>query len=361
MNPIFTVLHYNVNEMRTKELVDPKNERIERLGKTILELTGGDIPDFASFAEIEYDFKGIPSEKYTSEGENLTAFFNRIKSLSNKNYDKLETPFFDTKTAFKPGNCGMNGRAQKMENGDYCDKRNASRVIKLEYGDMINCQATIPGQYGVGFWTKYRIIDLTVISKLTWKQFNPQIDLSNYRDSKGNNIPEDITLFDKCCMIIKVQIHDKCVNFVVLHTMPAYDFGVEKSSNVDRNNDQLALLQWLLTGKTYFEPLMLLDDEGKPLTPLASNEAVIAMGDLNEDWRKKDQEAVKRLQEIHDHPDYHVFPWGKTTDIGMSGNQFQLDYMISRIVNVVPGSEQIGPMDANELSDHGALVTKFHL
>jgi hypothetical protein len=354
------VFHYNLCEARTTELDDPENERINALAKTIVKLANGEVPTFASFNELQYDIPGVPNKTHTSLGQNLTILYDRVQALT----DSKE--MFETTTTFKPGNCGVCGRAKKMPDGNYCNSRDATLEELWEYGDSIGCLATLPAQYGVGFWSNHKVVDVRVISKLQWKEFNPEIDLTNYLDQKGDSLPEDITLFDKCCMIVKVNIQGKLIHFVVLHAIPAYNFGSEKSANIARNGDQLGFLEWLLVKNTRIKPPILYDDTGRVLEPIPIDETVIATGDLNEDSTRIDHPGAKHLINIHNDPKYHIFPWQQPTEISKHGDEIielQLDYMISggNAIEVVSGSERIGPMDPIKLSDHAAITSIFQI
>ena len=124
----------------------------------------------------------------------------------------------------------------------------------------------------------------------------------------------------------------------------------------------MAFLQWLLTGSTYFKPPNnLKDNAGQLLKPLDPNEAVIASGDFNVDWRDKEFPGAKRLNDLMKRSEFHTFPDGKCTEVTSKGQEMQLDYIISRHIEVVPGSERIGVINRDYLSDHAALVSAFRI
>ena len=268
-------------------------------------------------------------------------------------YERLSGKEGENHRVFHPGNCGMHGGAKKMIDGSYSNVRNPEEGVKMEYGDPVNCLATLPGQYGVGFWSKYKIDQVKFISKLKWKEFNPSVDFSKYLDQKGEKrLPEDTTLFDKCCMVVTVSIQGHPVKFGVLHTVPATGFGVPKTSNIDRNGDQIAFLEWLVTGeKEAPYSVDVLDDEGKRVEPLKKEERVVILGDLNVDFRAQ-VPGGERLQKFANDPFYTVFPRGVATD-----GDLQLDYLITR--NLRLEAFNIGAKDPNLLSDHKPIWARY--
>lgn len=366
----FSVCHWNVNEMRSSELRDPKNERIQRICQTILDLNQDQIPDFCSIQEIQYDFPYVPRADFQTTGKNLDIFFDRLVSAQTKDEQQFSP---EVETFFHSGNCGILQSSidpkllvQPIDGDTYLDDRNPEVVKKLQFGDLVNCVALVPGQYGVGFWSKYKIENITAISHLRWKDFHPSIDFSSFRlpkrpdEAEGAKIPEDITLFDKCLLLAKVRIVDKVVNFLITHTMPSYGFGNPATSNFARNNDQLALIEWLVKGTTYFEPPKdLKDDDSNLLRPISPEEPVIIMGDLNVDFRSSNSGA-ERLRSLIHQDGFTAFPHGRTTSIGHDV-EFQLDYLISRKVNLDAEKGRFGPISFPDLSDHACLLAHYQV
>ena len=116
---------------------------------------------------------------------------------------------------------------------------------------------------------------------MRWKEFNPDIDLSKYRLANGKNIPENIQLFDKSFMDILIESDsDQRFHLILLHAVPAYDFGNKRSINYIRNGDQLRFLEWYLTGKTDLSVPMLRED-GQQIVSLPPGSRFVAVGDWN--------------------------------------------------------------------------------
>ena len=359
----FTVCHWNVEEMRTKELLDPQNQRIYNVCQSILKHSNRQIPDIACFNEVQYGLPGVPKPLSNPDRhgpEELRLIWRRLNSQLSSPAKEEDYDF-----VFHPGNCGMHGRSSRMQNGNYNDTRNLFGEERLKLGDLVNCVAHFPGQYGVGFWRKRSLADchrgFSVISELKWKDFHPDIDLSKYRlaDQKTPP-PEDIPLFDKCLLRSSDKINGRNVTTIFTHTVPSFNFGNPLGTSIDRNRDQLAFLEWMLTGTTYFVPPgHLRDDLGNEIKPLRSGEPFVAMGDLNVDWRSENPGA-SIMNSLHNKPGLTVFPWGTDTNTGYTGTKMQLDYIISSGLTIVDGSQSVAPIE-RELSDHALLTASFRV
>jgi hypothetical protein len=130
--------------------------------------------------------------------------------------------------------------------------------------------------------------------KIKWKEFRPERDLSKFKDAEGNFLKEnEVELFDKNFSDLTVDIEGQEVHFILLHTVPAHDFGNEGSPNSSRNADQLSFLEWYLTGETDFEVPAHLNIE-----PLKPGSLFIAMGDWNVDVRNKELPGSFVLQRL---------------------------------------------------------------
>lgn len=245
------IVHYNIKELDTSK-IKASNPQL----KKISEIINSKKPDLVFFNEIQYDFPGVPNNQFTSEGENLQKL-NKIFNLNLNNY------------SFHPANTGKNAR--KNSDGEYFVNPNAPGA--RDHADQINF-GIFPYQYSSGFITKYKIIEEKVISTLSWKSFNPQIDLKKFKGADGSTLPKDMELFDKNFTDVTIEIDGKRIHIITLHTVPAYHFGNDNSPNYVRNRDQLRFLEWYLTGNTDIEVKL---NNIKPI----NNETFIAAGDWN--------------------------------------------------------------------------------
>ena len=266
------VLHYNIKELDSKKI----RERDQNLKRAIDLLK--DIPfDILSLNEIQYDFPGIPYERFKSRGQNLNLIGKWIGG-------PLKTwPQF-----FHPGNTGFNAR--KRADGTYFP--DLKKLIARRYADPVNF-GVFPGQYATGGMSRFPVKEVHFIHKVAWKDAFPKRDLSLYRDAHGNRLPEDMPLFDKVFIhaLLDVKGHD--LHLILLHTVPSFNFGNRNSANMVRNSDQISFLKSYLNGKR------LGSEQNHEAIPM--NAPFIVMGDLNVDYRDSKKEGaivMKSLLEL---------------------------------------------------------------
>ena len=136
--------------MRSFELRERKNERIQKICQMILDLNQGQIPDFGSIQEIQYDFPHVPRADFQTNGNNLTILFETLMAQAKEKQQFLP----DTETVLHSGSCGLPLRGidpkllvHPVDRNAYLDERNPEVVKKLQFGDLVNCVALVPGQY----------------------------------------------------------------------------------------------------------------------------------------------------------------------------------------------------------------------
>lgn len=299
----FALLHYNIKELDSSKIREAKNEQIAAVKKVLKERDF----DILSLNEVQYDMPGVPNASYKTTGKNL--------DLLKKKID-LES----WTSIFAPANTGMN--AKKDRDGNYVLDPNAPGAREL--ADQVNF-GTLPGQYSTGALTHYKVLKKTVISDLKWKEFNPSIDLSKYAAADGSPLPEDIKLFDKNFSDIALKVGDKELRLILLHTVPAFNFGNPSSPNYERNRDQLRFLEYYLTGKT---DIAIELSHIKPI----KGKSFIAVGDFNVDTTSSDPGAavMKRLFK-------KTSPWMEPADMSFSNEsasfaprpfRLMLDYIL---------------------------------
>lgn len=241
--------------------------------------------DFQLFSvnEIQYDLPGAPNKNYTSTGKNLNFLAKKLELPGNWN------------SSFAIANTGL--KAKRNSKGEFVT---TSDPKWREYADLVNF-GVVPGQYSTGLLSQYKILNTKVFSDLKWKDFNPQVDLSKYKDTQGNPLPEDMSLFDKNFNDALVKIGSRKVHVIFYHTVPAYGFGNPHSPNIERNRDQLRFLEWYLTGKTDIEVSL----ERVSIKPLVKGELFVAVGDWNIDIDNKLNMGNAVLQRMFAHPKIH--------------------------------------------------------
>lgn len=241
--PTIKVLHYNIFELDSTKLTQSGHEQLEAVKELIREKEF----NILSVNEIQFDLPQVPTQEYMTYGENLNRLLNFLSPTKSWN-----TSFFQANT------------------GNLAEKK----------PDPINF-GLFPGQYSTGLATDFKILKRTVITDLPWRDFNPQIKLSRYRDNNGRRLPKNMPLFDKNFVDTLIEVDGRQVHLITLHTVPAYHFGKKRSPNYDRNRDQLRFLEWYLTGKT--DIAIELQTHEPPVLPLSLGEHYIAMGDWNTD------------------------------------------------------------------------------
>ena len=263
------VVHFNIKELSSAKLRSP-GKQLHQV-KAILR----DLPfDFLSVQEMQYDMPGVPSPSFQTRGQNpkkLLQFADRADSEFTVN--------------FAPANTGAHARTRS--NGHYYTDTTSSEARRAV--DQINF-GIYPGQYSTALISRFPVLDYTVYSDMTWKEFNPKIDLSPFKTATGTPLPSDMKLFDKNFNHVEVEIAGQIVHVISFHTVPTYHFGNPHSVNTVRNRDQLRFLEWYLTGKS---------DIAIDLSHIRSvaGQPFIAMGDWNVDFEsnKPGSKILRRL------------------------------------------------------------------
>jgi len=267
------VVHYNVKELDSVKLKQGlSHKQVSAAMNVIRKLK----PDFLSINEMQYDLKSVPTKEFKSVGKNM-----------NKVMDLLNLGWSTTDVGFGPANTGT--LALKLPGtSDY-----TTNTLKRELADPVNF-GVFPAEYSAGGATRFPVVKRIIEKNIRWTEFNPQRDLSTFKDTNGKPLDaKTIELFDKNFMDMVVQIGNKEVHFVLLHTVPSHDFDNAGSPNSARNADQLAFLEWYLTGETNVKvPANL------KIKPLKPTDLFVAMGDWNVDARKVEISGAQVLQSL---------------------------------------------------------------
>ncbi|MEK6624083.1 MAG: endonuclease/exonuclease/phosphatase family protein, partial [Bdellovibrionota bacterium] len=251
---MITLVHYNIKELdSTKLRSTPMCLQLTSV-KNIIKKWDFDI---LSVNEMQFDLPGVPSPRYSSRGENMHLFANLL--------EKAE--FKDT---FHPANTG--GNAKKRPDGTYATNPNTPEAQTL--ADQVNF-GSFPAQYSTGALFRFPQKRIIEIHDLKWKDFNKNLDLSNFKEPNGTPLPTDMPLFDKNFSDVVLDVDGQELHLILLHTVPSYHFGNMASPNFQRNADQLRFLEWYLTGQT--DLTVNLAD----ITPLPQGSYAVAVGDFN--------------------------------------------------------------------------------
>jgi len=333
---------FNARDVRSEEL-NHNTERMTAIGKTVensANQIGCVFSDIVAIGEVAYDLPSVPTPECTSTGENLSKLA--------KNFPREGGTII-----FPMGNIGL--QAKPTPTGDYLISREDTEKVNT-YGDLVN-YGLFPGQYNTGAVSYTPTKSFRVIKKVKWIDFNPHINPSTWKDASGKPIPEGCQLFDKCFIDISLTLNGNDLHLLILHTVPASGFGNAETPNLQRNKDQLAFLQWYLSGSTYFDVQNTLYEDGEPITPLSERNIthIIAMGDWNADPTDETCPGSEILRSLFDQFDF--FPQEGITEKSADGSfQGRLDCILwTKAIKCLATNKQ----KINEkVSDHTALSVK---
>jgi hypothetical protein len=267
------IVHYNIKELDSVKLKQgEQNAQLAAAFSVLRKLK----PDFLSINEMQYDLPNVPSNTFQTRGQNMA----RLIQLLNLGWSQ-------TGIGFGPANTGMTAKKIPGTNKYTTD------TTKQEYADPVNF-GVFPAEYSSGGATKYPVVKKVIEQKLKWSAFRPDRNISELKDVSGKALdPNKVELFDKNFMDMVVRIAGRDVHFILLHTVPAFDFGIAGSPNSVRNADQLSFLEWYLTGSTDFTP-----PANLAIKPLKPGTLFVAMGDWNVDVRHPTLPGAKVLQRL---------------------------------------------------------------
>jgi hypothetical protein len=309
------IVHYNIKELNTQK-IDQETDQVMKV-KEVLKKHPFDI---LSLNEIQFDRENIPTRAAKTRGLNLQKL-KRIFDVEDYN------------ESFHPANTGANSRPKK--DGDYFTEANTKEARTL--ADQVNF-GVFPAQYSSGALFKYPIVSEIVLNKLMWKTFNPKINLKQFKSGVGLPLPTKMELFDKNFTDVIIDINGHDVHLIILHTVPSYHFGNQKSPNYERNRDQLRFLEWYLTGKTDI-PVKI-----DSIKPLSKNDHYIAIGDWNTDYRSLKNPGSAVLRNLFKKSKLWIAPKFLTftnegSDYSQSPFRLLLDYiLVSNSFRPVKGS-----------------------
>ncbi len=266
----YRLVHYNIRELdSTKIRLGQRNKQVKAASEILKSLNG----DIISINEIQYDLKSVPNSEYQTEGKNLELL---SKLLGANGFHSI----------FAPANTGL--KAKKLRSGNYTT--NPNHPDWMELADHENF-GLFPAQYSTGALSQFPVLTQVVINSLKWTDFNPNFDPSQFKMANGKPYPKDLPLFDKNFTDTTLQIGDQKVHLLLLHTVPAFNFGNPDGLNLERNADQLAFLKYYLTGKSPYK------SQNLPQA-LEKNTTFIATGDWNVEKTKEGSPGATTLREL---------------------------------------------------------------
>lgn len=307
MNSPFLLVQYNTQELDQRKFDDPQLTQVKAIHHVLKKIE--------SYHQKEIDFLSL--QEISLKDPKLIAEIQQALHLKDYQY------------FFHPALTGVH--AKKKPNGNYHNDPQSKEARKAS--DPLNF-GIFPHQYSSGLFYRKRegliLNEVEVIENLRWKDFNPNINLADYRNHQGGEVSKDIELFDKGLIIYHFSLtqegKEEKLQLVQLHTTPAFHFGQEKTMNYQRNHDQLRFLAWMLTGKSGPHPPPALKD----LVKFERTRPYIAFGDWNVDVREWDHPLKKGAQVIGQLTDQLLADHQQQcyTLIGSNEEKIQLDYIL---------------------------------
>ena len=331
MNSPLLFVQYNTQELDQRKIEDPTKEQLKAI-RAVLD-------GIESFYQKKIDILSL-QEVSLFKKENIAHIQSELQLGGYHHF-------------FHPAKTGVN--ALKKQDGSY--HTDPQDVAAREASDPVNF-GIFPHQYSSGIFyqkgpNQLTLLKTEVIDDVKWKEFNPSINLDQFRDHRGDYLNDDIPLFDKGLIIYTFQYHEKLFQLIQVHTTPAFHFHQEKTMNYQRNFDQLRFLEWILTGETDLIP-QLKDKIATPNLKLP----LVACGDWNVDFRqvddkrKKGAKVIKRIlerfQTFKDDP--HLYSL-----VGKNQDKLLIDYIICSKEEMLQDIQIINPSHKNlgvELTSH---------
>lgn len=315
-SPQINLIHYNIFELDSPKLQGEEGkEQLAVLESFLTPFFEENQPTIFSLNEVQFDKPQVPNAQYFTYGQNPRLLLDRlIGKDESKNWH----------ISFTEANTGA--KAKKYQ-GAYVTSRQERPKNKRKYADPVN-YGLFPGQYSSALAAKYPIVSKVEITKLKWREFNPNAQVTKYQDGHGKRLSKDVELFDKSFNDSILNIDGHAVHVITLHAVPAYHFGNKKSPNYQRNADQLRFLEWYLTGKTDFK--VDLPQEYAHIIPLTANDTYIAVGDWNTDLNNSRNPGSRVLQRLA--KTGRLFPTEQKTlesaGFGPNKKEMTLDYFL---------------------------------
>ena len=354
-----TLFHANIKDLRTSDI---RLNGLQMRALKDLIMSKGISPDVVNLQEIQYDLENGEVPLQRREGQNLA-------NLLALTWPDLARDL-QTSSIFVQANTGK--LAHKDDAGRYCLNKEPSNDEVNEFADQQNF-GLFPGQYSSFIASSFGPAPgekPLMLRSLKWREFNQNIDLTQFSVGNGKRLNPDVQLFDKVLYSLPVQLEGRLVYLVSLHTVPYFHFGNDHTPNYARNFDQLRFLSWYLHSDAQG---LNVDEQGlwerHQIKPLPKNTPYVVIGDLNVDindepeWdQAKAYHSAKVLEKIIE---MSKLPFDRshfTFDSGRLKKFF--DYVIFskhfELSNPVIWNHSKFAK-AGELSDHFALTVDFFL
>jgi hypothetical protein len=271
---VFRAMTFNLEDVRTEDLLDPDNPRLLKAASIIHELS----PDVLLLNELAYDQPGAPGyQEDAAPGQNGKRFVDYF--LAPQGTSIKGRPHLRYRAFMAPSNTGL-ASGFDLNRDDQVQEEPLSRG----YGEDSLGYGTFPGQYGMALlvWDAIEILEekIRTFRLLPWREMpgallpqDPETGEPWYSDEALARL----RLSSKSHWDVPVRLPDGTViHLLCSHpTPPAFD-GPE-GRNKRRNHDEIRFWADYLDGASY-----IVDDDGKP-GGLPEGALFVILGDLNAD------------------------------------------------------------------------------
>jgi endonuclease/exonuclease/phosphatase family metal-dependent hydrolase len=298
------VATYNIEDLRTEELMDPGAERLRAAAATIQRLR----PDILVINEIPYDQEGAPDwQEGQTAGSNAQRFSENF--LATSQGDALDPVLMEALMA--PVNTGI-ASGHDLDNDGTIQStypplpplgQDSRSAEGRAYGGDAWGFGTYPGQYGMAILVRHPLQirrDLVrTFQTLLWSRMPGALAPIDPESGENWYSPREWAAFrlaSKSFWDVPVRLPNGSeVSFLLSHPSPPAFDGPEKR-NQKRNHDEIRFWADYLDGADY-----IVDDAGRP-GDLAAEALFVIVGDMNADPDEGGSldNPIQRL--ILDHP-----------------------------------------------------------
>lgn len=281
---------YNIEDVRTIDLLDPTHPRLTRAAAAIQRLR----PDILLVNELTYDYPDYPelaADDRLPPGSNARRFAETFLAVpQGPGLDAIRYNVYQPRTntgihsGFDLDNSGDQSTTwQTPEPSDSTGAPPRQTSAGRKYGNDSYGFGTFPGQYGMALFVREGL-QIQTDSVRTFQEFRwsamPEALAPVASDGTPWYSPEEwdeFRLSSKTHAIVPVQFEDgRTVSVIISHpTPPAFDG--DEMRNKKRNHDEIRLLAAIINDEPF-----VVDDEGKA-GGLPSGSPFVILGDLNAD------------------------------------------------------------------------------
>jgi hypothetical protein len=287
------VAQFNLREMSTAKIVAASDAQVTAAAEVIARFA----PDIVSINELQYDMvnvptSGLPGAPYAKAGGFQGGAENAVRLAAHVTKAAADVTY--PHTLITRGNSGYYWEGDDLGQSSY---------VLRGWGEW-------PGRFNTAVLSRYPILEneVRVIHDIPWKSL-PETSIDKMKQAEGIDVPDGFPIFEKSLNIVPVDLGDRVLYLVLLHTVsPAFD-----PINPYRNFDELRALRLFLDGAL------------PGVEPLSADARFVILGDLNADPDDGDGLAGA-IEQLVNHPS--VVAWYPAGH-GTKGANGQLNTYVS--------------------------------